>query len=240
MKPEQVDAVLFDLGNTLVSYYKPADFYPVLERSVSAVARLLQSEGVPVIAMEAFERAKSFNTERLDFRVWPLRERLNEIFAGESLTDDLLDSMSERFLEPIFATAVPNPESIPVLRNIKALGLKCAIVSNTPWGSPAEAWRNELRRWGLLELLDEAIFCVDVGWRKPAPQIFEHALTCLGVTADRAVFVGDDLRWDVEGARSVGLAPVLLAEVPSSASDCLVIPRLSDLIPLLTTADTGR
>src|ERR1700691_2214694 len=62
--------------------------------------------------------------------------------------------------------------------------------------SQAEPWRQELQRRGLLDLVDEAIFCVDVGWRKPAPQIFEHALTRLGVAARRAVFVGDDVRWD--------------------------------------------
>lgn len=235
MKPAHIDAVLFDLGNTLVSYYKAAEFHPVLERSVSTVTAFLESEGHAVITEHAFERAKSLNRERPDLRVWLLRERLVEIFgkSGGPLTDGLLDSMAERFLEPIFATGLANPEAIPVLRSIKSMGLKCAIVSNTPWGSPAAAWREELRRWGLLELVDEAVFCVEVGWRKPAPQIFEHALKRLGVAANRTVFVGDDLQWDVEGARSVGITPVLLSDVPSSADGCRVIQRLTDLIPAL-------
>ena len=237
-----VDAVLFDLGNTLVSYYKPAEFHPVLERCVAAVTRLLQSEGHQVVAASAFERAKCLNKERPDFRVWPLRERLKEIFAGtgEPLTDALMEAMSEQFLGPILATGTMNPEAIPVLRQLKALGLKCAILSNTPWGSPAAAWRNELRRWGLLEWVDTAVFCVDVGWRKPAPQIFEQALMCLGVTAARALFVGDDLQWDVEGARSAGIAPVLLSDVPLSVDDCCVIQRLAELIPMLQSSNAGR
>jgi putative hydrolase of the HAD superfamily len=235
-----IDAVLFDLGNTLVSYYKPSEFYPILERSMWAVASLLQSQGRSVIAGTAFERAKAFNSERSDCRVWPLRERLNAIFegSGETLSDSLLDAMSQRFLEPILATGRANPDAIPVLRRIKALGLKCAIVSNTPWGSPAAAWRDELRRWGLLELVDDAVFCVDVGWRKPRPQIFEHTLTRLGVTAKRALFVGDDLRWDIEGASSVGITPVLLSEIPSSVSYCRTIQRLADVIPMLQQSDT--
>ena len=160
---------------------------------------------------------------------------MNEIFAasGETLPDELLHAMSQRFLEPIFATARPNPEAAPVLRRIRALGLKLAIVSNTPWGSPSAAWRDELRRWGLLELVDEAVFCVDVGWRKPAPQIFEHTLAHLGVAAQRALFVGDDPRWDVEGARRMGIAPVLLSDDASTASQCPTIQRLADLISML-------
>jgi putative hydrolase of the HAD superfamily len=231
----ETDAVLFDLGNTLVSYYKTTEFYPILERSISAVTRLLQAEHRSAVVEHAFERAKAFDSERPDFRVWPLKERLNEIFAprGETLPDELLGAMSQRFLEPIFATAKPNPEAVPVLSRIRALGLKRAIVSNTPWGSPAMAWREELHRWGLLELVDEAVFCVDVGWRKPAPQIFEHTLARLGVAAQRALFVGDDLRWDVEGARRSGIAPVLLSDVASTASQCHTIQRLADLIPML-------
>lgn len=230
-----VEAVLFDLGNTLVSYYKPSEFHPILERSIAAVAGLLQSQGRAVSVASAFERAKSLDHERPDFRVWPLWERLNDIFAnsGGTLSDNLLDAMSLRFLEPILATGRANPEAVPVIRRIKALGLKCAIVSNTPWGSPAAAWRDELRRWGLLELMDEAVFCVDVGWRKPAPRIFEHALARLGVTAQRAVFVGDDPRWDVEGASSVGIAPVLLCDGPLATRNCPTIQRLADLIPVL-------
>lgn len=237
----EADAVLFDLGNTLVSYYRATEFYPVLERSISAVTCLLRAEHRSAVVEHAFERAKAFNIERPDFRVWPLNQRLNEIFApgGETLPDELLHAMSQRFLEPIFATARPNPEAVPVLRRIKALGLKRAIVSNTPWGSPAAAWREELRRWGLLELVDEAVFCVDVGWRKPAPQIFEHTLACLGVEAQRALFVGDDLRWDVEGARRVGIAPVLLSDDASTASQCDTIQWLAELIPMLQrSADT--
>jgi putative hydrolase of the HAD superfamily len=194
---------------------------------------LLLAEHRSAVVEHAFERAKSFNSERPDFRVWPLKQRLNEIFAasGETLPDELLDAMSQRFLEPILATAKPNPEAIRVLRRLRALGLKRAIVSNTPWGSSAVAWREELRRWGLL--VDEAVFCVDVGWRKPAPQIFEHTLARLGVGAQRAVFVGDDLRWDVEGARCSGIEPVLLSDASPTASNCRTIHRLTDLIPML-------
>lgn len=90
-----------------------------------------------------------------------------------------------------------------------------------------------------LELVDETVFCVDVGWRKPAPQIFEHTLARLGVAAYRALFVGDDLRWDVEGARRSGIAPVLLSDVVSTASQCHTIQRRADLIPMLQrSADT--
>jgi len=52
--------------------------------------------------------------------------------------------------------------------------IKTAIVSNSPWGSSANAWRHELMRHGLLERVDAAVFCGDVGWRKPNPAAQER------------------------------------------------------------------
>jgi len=234
-----VDAVLFDLGNTLVAYYKAEEFLPILHECIVAASDVLTQHSThnrrPPNIEQLYERAKAFNRERPDGRVWPLEERLAEIFAhadGAAPPDALLDQMSGRFLEPIFATANLNPDAVPVLTKVRELGLKSAIVSNSPWGSSPSHWRAELTRWGLLELVDTAAFCVDAGWRKPDPRVFQHALTSLGVRADRAVFVGDDLHWDVEGARRAGLTPILLADAPAQGR-CRTISRLSALIPLL-------
>jgi putative hydrolase of the HAD superfamily len=110
-------------------------------------------------------------------------------------------------------------------------------VSNTPWGSPADAWRAELTRHGLLDRVDAAVFCMDVGWRKPHRAPFDRALSLLEVAPADALFVGDDHRWDVVGAQNAGLRPVLLESVvPKSRRDHLTIPNLAGIIALLTEA----
>jgi HAD superfamily hydrolase (TIGR01458 family) len=45
---------------------------------------------------------------------------------------------------------------------------------------------------------------------KPAPAYFEAALSVLGVGADRAAMVGDDVVNDVEGARKAGVTGILV------------------------------
>jgi len=67
-----------------------------------------------------------------------------------------------------------------------------------------------LARLKLLNAVDVTVFCGDVGWRKPAKVIFDHAAQLLGVTADRCCFVGDDPRWDAQGAANAGMRPILL------------------------------
>ncbi|HZF27723.1 MAG TPA: HAD family hydrolase, partial [Gammaproteobacteria bacterium] len=210
----RVDAVLFDLGNTLVSYYRSADFAPVLERCVAAAAEILRERpdlGAADTAA-AYERALAANVERADHRVRPLDERLLEVFGLDArrVPGELLARLGDAFLGPIFATARLDASAVDVLSSIKQLGIKTAIVSNTPWGSAAGAWRAELARHGLRERVDAVVFCVDVGWRKPAPQAFARALELLGVAAQHAWFVGDDPGWDVAGARAAGLRPILV------------------------------
>ena len=50
----------------------------------------------------------------------------------------------------------------------------------------------------------------DIGFGKPGPEIFMHALDALGVPADAAVYVGDSLTWDVRGAGNAGMVSVWL------------------------------
>jgi len=77
-----------------------------------------------------------------------------------------------------------------------------------------------------------------IGVVKPDPRIFTAALDRLGVTAREAVFVGDNVYRDMEGARNVGMPHVLLAGgSPSSPAPCCpgdpVIRSLTELGPLL-------
>jgi putative hydrolase of the HAD superfamily len=98
----------------------------------------------------------------------------------------------------------------PTLARLRGAGIKTAIVSNSPWGSPAALWRKEIERLGLRRQVDADVFCGDVGWRKPARPIFERVLRELGVPAARSLFVGDDPRWDLVGPRALGMRAVLI------------------------------
>ena len=232
-----IDAVLFDLGNTLVAYYRAHEFYPILERCVESAAAEMDRNGRSVDLAAAHARARTLNAESSDGRVRPLEDRLLDIFGGanRSLPSDLLDRLGDAFLAPIFATGRIDPTAVSVLQRLKTLGLKTAIVSNTPWGSSAKAWRNELNRWGLLDNVDETIFCVDVGWRKPQRPVFDYAVKRLGVRASRALFVGDDAKWDIEGAQRAGLIPILLTQDTETPGHCRRIGSLEELEPLITS-----
>src|SRR3974390_283971 len=192
-------AVLFDLGNTLVAYYAAADFARILRECLRGCVNALALDG-QVEEEVLLQRALALNVDQADHAVWPLAERLRVLF-GDSVSDPrMLESVTQAFLRPIFAIATLDSEALPVLATLRQRGIRTAIVSNLPWGSPAAAWRRELERHGLLAAVDAAVFCVDVGYRKPHPAPIERALDLLHAKPAEAVFVGDDLRWDITGA----------------------------------------
>ena len=57
---------------------------------------------------------------------------------------------------------------------------------------------------------DAVVISGAINKRKPSPEIYERALSTLGIEADRAVFVGDTLGIDIRGAKTVGLKAVLI------------------------------
>ena len=175
-----IKAVLFDLGNTLVGYFHSAEFPSVLRRCLRECSQAQGLSGNAGREETLFERALQLNTERPDFAVRPLGERLRELFEPHvSLDDVMLSSLGAAFLKPIFDLARLDPQAFIVLESLRRRGIKTAIVSNTPWGSPASAWRTELARHGLLECVDAVVFCVEVGWRKPHRAPFDRALALL-------------------------------------------------------------
>ncbi len=91
------------------------------------------------------------------------------------------------------------PDVIPALDAMQAAGLRLGVVSNWGWYAPELLQTLELARH--FEVLS---ISARVGYQKPHPAIFEHALELLGVGPDAGIHVGDDPEADVMGAESRG------------------------------------
>jgi putative hydrolase of the HAD superfamily len=210
-------AVLFDLGGTLVEYYTRAEFPGILEEAIGEVEGYLRHLDLLYLPPEAlWQGVRDEDHEASDHRVRPLEGRLTRIFqlddahcaVAQPMSVDLVVEMCRCFMKPIFARGCRFGDALPTLHRLRAAGLQTAIVSNTPWGSPAELWREEVGRHALFA--QAVVTCRDAGWRKPARQIFEFALERLGASPQESLFVGDDPRWDAQGARGMGMEAILI------------------------------
>jgi putative hydrolase of the HAD superfamily len=123
---------------------------------------------------------------------------------------------------------VPLPGIADALRELRALGLRLVVVSNAD-GTVERG----LTRAGLRPLLDEVVDSHLVGFEKPDPRIFSHALVRSGSRPDTTLHVGDLYAADVVGARAAGVHPLLLD--PHDDWPPVDCARLPD-IPALATA----
>lgn len=145
---------------------------------------------------------------------WEVPEEVEYPSLARGMLADVgveLDDMElERFLLAEHAAWAPARRlasmSHALLDSIRERRLKTGIVSNAM--DPGWILVRDLDEMGLSERLDVAVFSSDVGLRKPRPEIFQRALSELGVEPERTVFVGDRLREDIGGAQGLGMRTV--------------------------------
>jgi len=120
---------------------------------------------------------------------------------------------------------------VPTLQELRARGLMIGLISNTHRSLAAFASHFELD-----ELVSAAVSSSEHGFNKPHPSIFRTALGLLNVSPDEAIMVGDSYRHDIEGARAVGMAGILLRRSahPWGSADLESPPPCSG-VPLVRT-----
>jgi putative hydrolase of the HAD superfamily len=229
-------AVLFDLGGTLAYYYDMSEFPSILQHAISDVQSYLSQNNLLTVTPEIVRsRVRQEDHESADFQSRPLEARLRRIFDIELSTgsDEFVMELCKRFMAPIFARGTCYEDTVPALKEVRARGLRTAIVSNTSWGSPAALWRNEIGRLGLDSYMNAVVLDRDVGWRKPSERIFEFALKKLGANPTDCLFVGDHPKWDVIGPYRVGMEAVLIDRKTVTASADHSITNLQELVAWL-------
>ena len=117
---------------------------------------------------------------------------------------------------------------LPAMDLLRGQGLALGLISNMEYKG------DELvEGLGLAPYLDFTVTSGEVGVGKPHPPIFLAALSRAGVEPHEALHVGDQITSDVQGARSVGINPVLLDRDGNHPGyeDC---PRIETLMELPT------
>ena len=104
----------------------------------------------------------------------------------------------------------PVPGSLDGLRRLAATGRQLAIVSNSDGTVERLLSTHQICQIGagagvpVCAIVDSAI----VGAAKPDARIFHALVERAGIIPERAVYVGDTVRYDVLGARAAGLHPL--------------------------------
>jgi putative hydrolase of the HAD superfamily len=119
-----------------------------------------------------------------------------------------VDQLTEAFRESLFLGPPEPAEGVrEALANI-SLYFRLAIISDTMF-SPGSVIRRYLEQVELLQYFDAFAFSDELGVSKPHRKAFESVLQATGARPEDSWHVGDMLKTDIRGAKSLGMHAIL-------------------------------
>jgi putative hydrolase of the HAD superfamily len=241
MKPvpyADIETLFLDAGNTLIcmNYARVTAELEKLGIAVSAAALRRAEAAARPTTSERIASGK--HDDDFDHFAFHLAQTLSQLeAAGDGPPDrrTIARRLAAALKKPgedyrIWSWVLPGvPEA---LADLRALGLRLVVVSNSD-GSVARA----LTDLGLALHLDAIFDSHIVGFEKPDPRFFVHALRASGAAAERTAHVGDMYYQDVLGSRAAGLYSVLLDPYGDwKVEDCERCGDLSELADRIRSA----
>lgn len=195
-----IKAVLFDLDDTLwpiVPVIQRAEnlMYDWLQRHVPGVAQRVSIDGMRQRRQELMHTDPVYQLDLRRLRQAVLTEAFRDAGEDETLVEHAMAVFSKARNEVELYEDVR-----PVLGRLKARH-RLGTISNGV---------SDLETIGLAHLFDTSVAAWHFGCAKPDPAIFAAACDVLQVTPSEALYVGDDLLLDVQGAQRAGMRAVWL------------------------------
>jgi HAD superfamily hydrolase (TIGR01549 family) len=221
-------AVLFDFGQTLAD---SALGFRTAEKV--AQGKLLSYLGLTAgddFLIQYRKVRKSFH-ERSDFSRKDMWIRLCALFAREP-DEILLDQWEDDYWNTVEAQTQLFPEAMKTLETLNRK-YRLALITNTQ--GQRHSGEHRISRFpGLDRFFQKVIVAGEFGVpAKPDPIPFRLCLESLNVPPGEAVYVGDDWRIDICGARDAGIQPIWLQHHAVGRS----WPAVEVTVPVITSLD---
>ena len=230
-----IKAIFFDLYQTLVRYEPPRE---------EIEARVLQDFGIetspaalvkPIIAADEFiynEIARLPLSQRSREEKIALYVQYQEVLlreAGLKFDRKAIPSLV-RAMQKSAMDLVLFDDVIPTLTDLKRRKLVLGLISNIE-----QNMTETLTKLGLPAWLKIIVTSLDAGAGKPRPEIFRKALDLAGVKPAEAIYIGDQYKVDVLGARGAGMMGILIdrSDYYQDITDCPRLKSLTEVVDYL-------
>lgn len=214
MAHDEIRAVLFDLGDTILDFGRVNTVRAFL-LGARATHAFLTEQGQPVAPFPWYAlrnlvrlRAK-YLLSSLTGRDFDSLELLRTVGArkGVNLSPAQWEQFAWLWYEPLGRCAQVEDDLRQTLGRLKGLGLKLGIVSNT-FVNRASLERH-LKLLSIAEFFALQLYSYEFNVRKPHQELFRIAAERIGVPAENILFVGDRIDNDILPAMASGMRAAL-------------------------------
>ncbi len=234
-------AILFDLDDTIIrAYAKPEDAWGrLLARFAARLDATTEAARLVTVRTAIIDEGRRYWGDpkvaaigRLDI-VGARRRVVRQALAGLGRDDDTLASdIADGFTALRVAEYALYPDAHDTLDKLKAAGVRMALITN----GPAVPQRAKVVRFDLERRFEHVQIEGEFGKGKPEPEVYDHALSRLGVRPRDAWMVGDNLEWEVATPQRLGIHGIwydphldgLPANAPAAPDR--IINRLAELL----------
>ena len=204
------EAILFDFDGTLVDFVAsdiqslqwlhahvntPVPFEDFLQTAVSEITQfhqLVDNGQIDPLLMHEFRLKRTFDKHQIPWH------------------DDYLIGYKNKLV----AACIPF-DGVPSMLHLLKGKAKLGLVTNAYNG---QAQRARIQNSGLDKFFGVIVVAGEMGVYKPDPAIFLHALKSIGVAPHKTLFVGDSIKHDMIGAKSVGMTTIYFRQQANGRS----------------------
>ncbi len=225
--PEQIEAILFDLGGTLrratnrefsekVILCKPILELTGLEADPEDFARLLDARAN---AYREWSRQEAAELDEIGFWTqWMLPELDAEKIIALAVDLNQIWRSADRVYQVL-------PDARETILGLFRSGYRLGLVSNTTSSVEAPNFLNEL---GVAGCFEAVVLSCQVGIRKPRPELLIEASRRMGIQPERCAYIGNLPDRDVASARSAGFNRTVILRDPRKP---FIIPVIMETTP---------
>ncbi len=191
--------MIFDLDNTLLNF-------EICERQ--AILGALEACTISLDLNRISENVFLQVFETYNSKYW----RQREIFSPRELIEmsyqstlaqldiqtDQISNLSQSFWHIFNHSGVMEPDVNEVL-TVLAGNYRLAVITN----GFVSAQLPRMQAAGIEHFFEEVVVSEAIGFAKPSPEIFYHALSRLNLTPAEVIYIGDSLKHDYAGATQV-------------------------------------
>jgi putative hydrolase of the HAD superfamily len=233
-----IEAVIFDLYGTLVDIWTNEEDLSVYY----TLCKFLRYYGVAYTPEELAARYQESAAAHLLDHPGPFGEIDVYLVFEDILTEGLRKSPERNlviWLARLFRSLSTErlglfPDTLAALEELSA-NYRLGLVSDAQWVF-CEA---EIRFLGVERFLETVVLSSRFFVRKPAPQIYSHALRAMQLQPSQALYVGNDSARDVPGPQEIGMPVVLIhREGPPPVAKVPIIKNLQEISSVIQTSFT--
>ena len=242
MSRRKIEAVIFDLGETLLNFGR-LDRAAFFDKALRSSYNYLKELSQPVCSFRMYRFFHKWGIRWHLLRSWITGDDFDSLELLKAygrkrnfhLDEAQWEELNWRWYQGLSEVGQVEPGTADALKELGDMGLKVGLLSNT--FVHKSCLERHLKHEGLLQFLPERFYSYDFDYRKPDVRIFQDVAKKMDISAERTIYVGDRVDNDVKGSLVAGMLPVLKkaytnenTKVPERTQQIKTISELPDLV----------